>query len=124
MLQIEYRWREDAPDRLRQALVPAEEKERLHAYQEMLASVTEGAGVPRQMSLAGLLKPLFRLAADRSAQRDPVVENRAALLVLALYVNGKGHAVVVTMVYHFARPVDGQGPEGDGGIAIRTEKHG
>lgn len=103
-LQVEYQWRADLPERLRQALVSAEEKARLHAYQEMLASVTEGAAKPSRMSIAGLLKPLFQLAADRSARSDPAAENRAALVVLALYVNGYGLSGIVPESSAWARP--------------------
>lgn len=103
-VQVEYQWREDLPDRLRQALVSADEKARLHAYQEMLATVTEGAAKPNSMSIASLLKPLFQLAADRSAQNDPAAEHRAALVVLALYVNGRGLTGIVPESREWARP--------------------
>jgi hypothetical protein len=42
------------------------------------------AGPP--LSLAAYLEPLFRLARERSATGDPVRENRAALLALAIYL--------------------------------------
>jgi len=103
-LQVEYQWREDLPDRLRQTLVSEEEKARLRAYQEMLAAVTDGTAKPQQMSIAGLLRPLFQLAADRSAQNDPVAENRAALIVLALYVNGHGLSGILPESRQWARP--------------------
>lgn len=103
-VQVEYQWREDLPDRLRHAIVSPEEKARLHAYQEMLATVTQGAAKPNPMSIASLLKPLFQLAADRSAQNDPAAESRAALIVLALYVNGHGLAGIVPESKEWARP--------------------
>jgi len=103
-VQVEYQWREDLPDRLRQALVSADEKARLHAYQEMLATVTEGTAKPNSMSIASLLKPLFQLAADRSVQNDPVAEHRAALIVLALYVNGHGLTGIVPESREWVRP--------------------
>lgn len=103
-LQVEYQWREDLPERLRQALVSPEEKTRLHAYQEMLASITEGVSKPGQMSITTLLKPMFQLAADRSAQGDPGAENRAALIVLALYVNGHGLGGIVPESKEWKRP--------------------
>lgn len=103
-VQVEYQWREDLPDRLRQALVAEDDKARLHAYQEILAAATDGAAKPSQMSIATLLKPLFQLAADRSAQSDPAAENRAALIVLALYVNGHGLGGILPESRQWVRP--------------------
>ncbi len=69
-----------------------------------LQVVTEGAAKPSQMSITSLLKPLFQLAADRSARSDPAAENRAALVVLALYVNGYGLSGIVPESSAWARP--------------------
>jgi len=103
-VQVEYQWREDLPDRLRQVLVSEDDKTRLRAYQEMLAAATDGAAKPSHLSIATLLKPLFQLAADRSAQNDPVAENRAALIVLALYVNGHGLTGILPESRQWVRP--------------------
>jgi len=42
------------------------------------------------VSLTELLVPLFALAAERSKDDNGVAENRAAILILTLYVNGQG----------------------------------
>jgi hypothetical protein len=94
-LQIEYRWRADLPDRLRSVLLPAGDQASLRAYQERLAELTADGSLPRQLSLASLLQPMFAAAGTRSIKGDPVAENRAALIVLAFYLNGHGlHALV------------------------------
>lgn len=82
----------EAPSNLRTTLPGAvfapDDQERLRVYQERLALISNAAKATT-VSLTELLVPLFELAEIRSAQGNPVAENRAALLVLAFYVNGK-----------------------------------
>ena len=94
-MRIEYRWRADLPDRLRSVLLPASDQASLRAYQERLAELMADTSLPRQVSLASLLQPMFATAGSRSVQGDPVAENRAALIVLAFHLNGQGlHALI------------------------------
>jgi len=102
-VRVEYRWREDLPERLRSALLPAGEQERLRAYHERLVQVTADPKLPRQISLVALMRPLFDHAAARSVSNDAVAENRAALLVLAFYVNGRGLTAVVPSAREWPR---------------------
>jgi hypothetical protein len=94
-LVVEYQWREDLPERLRSALLPPGDQERLRAYQDRLVELTSNPRLARQVSLLDLLRPLVAHAAVRSANADAAAENRAALLVLAFYVNGRGLAAIV-----------------------------
>jgi hypothetical protein len=103
-LRVEYRWRDDLPQRLRTALLPAAEQERLRAYQERLARIAADPKLPRQVSLVALMRPLLAHAGERPASADAVAENRAALLVLAFYVNGRGLAAVVPQARYWPRP--------------------
>jgi hypothetical protein len=66
--------------------------------------VSADARLPQQVSLRVLLEPLLRLAAERPAA-DAVAENRAALLVLAFHVNGRGLTAVVPQARAWPRPV-------------------
>lgn len=92
---VTYAWQADLPDRIRSILLPHEEQERLQVYQEWLAgNVRSGSGAAT-MALADVMAPLFRLAAERSANGDAVAENRAAIVVLAFFVNGKGLGAIV-----------------------------
>lgn len=86
-LAVTYRWSEDIAMQARAVLLAPEDQARLRAYQERLADTVERA--PRVISLATLMPPLFQLALDRGAAGDPVRENRAAIIVLALYAIGK-----------------------------------
>jgi hypothetical protein len=56
-----------------------------HYYGRLLETGRNFQGVPPP-SLAACLGPLFRLARERSATGDPVRENSAALLALAIYL--------------------------------------
>jgi hypothetical protein len=58
--------------------------ETVRAYYQKLVSVAASSS-GRTQSLAVFVGPTFALAKVRSAARDPVTENRAAILALALY---------------------------------------
>jgi len=70
------------------AMLSADDQQRLRVYQERLALISDAAKATN-VSLTELLAALFELAELRAAQGNAVAENRAALLVLAFYVNGK-----------------------------------
>lgn len=84
-LTVTYRWQADLPAKLRGVLLPVEDRKRIEVYQRKLAALSQGD--KSSLSLTALTKPLFQLAAARSAGGDPVAENRALVLVLAFYVN-------------------------------------
>lgn len=86
-LTLTYQWSDGVAARARSVLVSPDDQKRLHAYQERLADTV--AKTPRSVSLATLMPPLFRLALDRGASGDQVRENRAAIVVLALYTTGQ-----------------------------------
>ncbi len=103
-LAVNYRIDPDSAKRLRAALVAPEQQQRLRAYQERLATLTdevEGYKVP----LHTLLGPLIALAAERSAAgADPVAENRAALLTLTFYANHRPLGMLMPAAYQWAQP--------------------
>jgi hypothetical protein len=86
-LTVTYRWSEDTAALARSMLIAPAEQARLRAYHERLADAVTRA--PRSPSLAALMPPLFQLAVQRGADGDPLSENRAAIVVLALYATGK-----------------------------------
>lgn len=87
-VSLTYEWRRDLLDTVRNTLVPSEDQERLRIYHQRLAALTYDAEQNR-VPLIDLLVPLFKLAEIRSVDGDPVAENRAAILVLTLYSNGR-----------------------------------
>jgi hypothetical protein len=93
-LTVTYVWTDAVAERARSVLLSPAELERLRAYHDRLVAAAGAA--PARVSLAELLPPLFRLAHERGARGDILRENRAALLVLALYVNGQGLAEIAS----------------------------
>lgn len=112
-LQVVYQWNDQLPDQLRMALVPAETAARAKAYQTRLAERTR-VSTKGRLTLSSLLQPLMEIAAQRSAEGgDAVEENRAAILVLALYVNGRDLATLIPAARNW--PVPGPGRVNLGG---------
>lgn len=92
-LRLAYRWRADLPQRLADWAVPAPQLERMHVYH--LALIDAVRRTRRPQELPDLMAPLFALAHERSAAgADPVEENRAALLALAVYASRRPAASI------------------------------
>lgn len=86
---VTYQWRSELSDVMRTALIADDDKERIRVFYDRLAEVTgqEGGG---RVELSKLVQPIFALARQRVDTHQPVADNRAAILVLAAYVNGRG----------------------------------
>jgi len=84
-LHVIYNWRPDVPGKALSVLLRNQDLNLLRVYQEGLSQVsrTTRAGI---FPLADLMRPLFKLAQERSRAGDPAAENRAAIFVLAFYV--------------------------------------
>jgi hypothetical protein len=102
-IALTYEWQADLPDKLRTVLLPAEERERLHVYQERLAAVSRTLKA-KNVSLTELLVPLFILAAERSSDDNAIAENRAAILLLTLYVLGQNLETILPEAKNWSRP--------------------
>ncbi len=100
-LTLIYVWTDAMADRARSVLLSPEDQARLRAYHDRLVAAL--AVAPRSVSLAEIMAPLFALAHERGASGDIVRENRAAILVLALYVNGKGLTEIVAAARQWPR---------------------
>jgi uncharacterized protein YfiM (DUF2279 family) len=87
------------------AMIAADDEERLRAYQERLAQVSN-LSKPSAISLTELLVALFELADVRSRRGGAVAENRAALAVLAFYVNDKPLATILPAANQWPRPMN------------------
>ncbi len=94
-LSVNFEWSDAVPAQLKAALVGPQEQARWRSYHDRLVQLTGESGALRIMRLEQLLGPLMQLALERSAGGDPVAESRAALIVLAFYVNGKGLVALV-----------------------------
>lgn len=102
LIQVDWQWRDDLRARTFAALIPTSEVARLKHHQEALAQYMEDAVPVAQqhggyMPLLHILKPMFHLAQQRTMAQLvhpsgdtpsamlPVLENRAALLVMSLH---------------------------------------
>jgi hypothetical protein len=100
---LRYAFGPDTAKQLRAALVAPGEQQRLLAYQAKLVEVVRET--TDSVSLAPLLAPVFRLAAERSAAGgDAAVENRAALIVLTFFANQRSLGLVVPDADAWPRP--------------------
>lgn len=102
-LDVTFEWRADLPARLTRALLPREDQERLRPYQERLAEAARDAAGAAGLPLVSVLRSLFDLAGDRAGQGDAVAENRAALLVLGVYLSGRGLGAIVPAANEWPR---------------------
>ena len=105
LLSVVYEWNDAVPAQLAAALVPVEDQLRMQAYQARLAELTAPGGQPAfqptrlrthrpySLSLAALVQALFQLAEQRGG--DAAAEHRAAIIVMAFYVNGKGLGAII-----------------------------
>jgi hypothetical protein len=91
-LLLTYEWNSALADSLQARggglAIPAQERTRFKAYSDLLPQITpltqNGA------SVADLIQPFFDLARRRTeAGNDPIAENRAAIMTLALYIHNK-----------------------------------
>lgn len=103
-LMVSYRIGRDTASRLRAALVAPADQQRLLAYAERLAVLSQGIAGD-EASLAQLMPPLFALAAERSAAGgNAVEENRAALLTLAFFANQRPLGLMVAAAGSWPQP--------------------
>jgi uncharacterized protein YfiM (DUF2279 family) len=103
-MTVAYRIDPRTVGRLRESLVAPADQQRLRAYAERLAALTQGIE-GESSALAPLLQPLFALAAERSAAgADPVAESRAALLTLTFYATDRPLGQLVPAAYQWAQP--------------------
>jgi hypothetical protein len=104
-LVIAYEWQSNLREKLRSAIVSPDEQARLRAYQEHLTLISNSP-MTKNVSLSEFLVALFELAEVRSRPGSPVAENRAAILVLAFYVNGKSLGTILSAANEWPRPME------------------
>jgi hypothetical protein len=101
-LTVTYVWSSEIEARARAVLLSPADQARLRAYHDRL--VESVAKAPNSVSLAALMPPLFRTVLERGAGGDVVAENRAAIVVLALYASGTGLAAIAPAAAQWTQP--------------------
>lgn len=105
MLRIVFEWNEALPNQLKAILVPLKEQERLKSYHERLVELTGKPGSKRKLRFNELVQSLFELAAQRTKKGgDAAAENRAAIIVMTFYVNGKGLGAIIPTATQWPKP--------------------
>lgn len=95
-LLLAYAWRDDSAQRVLETMLPADEQLRLRAHAEHLSTLSAALAPASEAPLAQMLGPMFELARQRTAAgADAAAENRAAIVVLALFANGRDIASVL-----------------------------
>ncbi|HET9370985.1 MAG TPA: hypothetical protein VFO19_12085, partial [Vicinamibacterales bacterium] len=90
------------PPAQEQTLLSQAETARVRAYHDGIVEVARR--LPPRVSLAALIEPLMQLAETRSAAGRATDENRAAILALAVYVNGRKLGVLIPESRTWPRP--------------------
>jgi uncharacterized protein YfiM (DUF2279 family) len=99
---LTYQWRADSIEALRGRLITADERQALAAYNHFLVAEVDRQG--RKLTFTSLLEATFRFAQLRSKSADPVVENKAAIIVLAAYANGGGLSTLIPEARDWPKP--------------------
>ena len=100
-LLVEYEWSDNLPEAIKGMLLSSEDEVRLKAYQARIAQLA-AAGGKAGLPMEEVLRALLRLAAERAG--DAAAENRAAIIALAFFVNGKGLGAVIPAARDWPRP--------------------
>lgn len=83
-------WNREMLGELRGLLTDVIDQERMLAYHDKLVAILNDGTQNRFVRLGTLMQPLFALARTRSmSNQSPIEENRAVILVLSAYANGK-----------------------------------
>jgi hypothetical protein len=100
-LMLIYEWDNALPASLTGMLLPAEDEARLKAYQTLLFDLSRSSD-RGALPMERLLQAMLLHAGQRGG--DAAAENRAVLLSLALFVNGKGLGAVLPATRSWPKP--------------------
>ena len=104
VLHVVFEWNDKFAGELKRAMVPADDQQRWKVYQarlvQLVSQVPGGRGIPFEQ----LLLPLLQTARERTGAAGAAAENRAVIIVLAFYVNGKGLSALVPAARDWPEP--------------------
>ena len=104
-LDVTYEWSSQITDAVRSRFVTKADQKRIKIFQEKLSRELSRGGFGNKTSVTNIVAPLFALARKRASEGDPIADNRAVILVLAVYVNGKDVAKLAPDVGELAAVV-------------------
>lgn len=89
-VRVDFDWNREALARADDLVTDVALRARMQAYYQPLVELVRPPEVKRYVRLSHLMQPLFEIAKKRSASGgDPIEENRALILLLNAYVNGR-----------------------------------
>lgn len=95
-MRVDFDWNREALARADELVTDVALRERMQAYYRPLVDVISRPEVKRYVRLSSLIQPMFAVARGRSQQDGvPIEENRALILLLNAYVNGRDLAAMV-----------------------------
>lgn len=104
-LKVVYHWKGGFSKVMQASILSEQESEQLFFYHSVLTKNSRRNDKAATVSLAEILPPLLRLAAERSVKSNAIVENRAAILVVTFYTLGKSLKSLAPDAATWPRPV-------------------
>ena len=104
-LKVVYHWKGGFSKVMQASILSEQESEQLFFYHSVLTKNSHRSDMAATVSLAEILPPLLRLAAERSVKSNAIVENRAAILVVTFYTLGKSLKSLAPEAATWPRPV-------------------
>ncbi len=104
-LKVVYHWKGGFSKVMQASILSEQESEQLFFYHSLLTKNSRRSDIVATVSLAEILPPLLRLAAERSVKSNAIVENRAAILVVTFYTLGKSLKSLAPEAATWPRPV-------------------
>jgi hypothetical protein len=104
-LKVVYHWKGGFSKVMQASILSEQESEQLFFYHSLLTKNSRRSDIVATVSLAEILPPLLRLAAERSVKSNAIVENRAAILVVTFYTLGKSLESLAPEAATWPRPV-------------------
>lgn len=101
-LEITYQWQEEIVKVVGDRFVSRTDRALLRVYNDFLVAEFEEKGT--NLSFTNLVHAIFKKARDRSPSTDPIIENRAAIVTLAAYVNGSNISSFVPEAVNWVKP--------------------
>ncbi len=104
-LKVVYHWKGGFSKVMQASILSEQESEQLFFYHSLLTKNSRRSDIAATVSLAEILPPLLRIAAERSVKSNAIAENRAAILVVTFYTLGKSLKSLAPEAATWPRPV-------------------
>jgi hypothetical protein len=101
-VDVTYAWETEIVDAFRDRIISSDDRDKLRHYNEILAR--EIGRATSDATFANLVRVLFSEAHERSNSGGAAAENRAVILVLGAYVNGRSLTALAPQASSWTKP--------------------